>query len=440
MAPRNLDAVVEVGPDGARTDADGHDEFEWTVVSAPDGSGATLGEGTVVHLAPDVPGTYRVELSAPDGVHEQTVRAYPDERTETTLHVDKEDFDAPTESVAADRVSVAGTFNDWSVAAERPTDADDRLSHRTHLPPGSHVYSFAFDDSLGNGVGGEETVSGPGRPRLHLDATATDEGVVVTAHAEAAPAGPDPETTPAGADPEVEWLFDGRDDLSTETVHVDGETLTVPRESLPEAGVARVHAVPVADRYGVLDTVEIAVGDRGVATDEPDAGAATDGDAPVSIFRPNDPPAWAESPTIYEVFVRSFAGETPDTTFREIERRLPYVESLGVDVLWLTPVLQSPTTHGYHTTDFFDTATDLGTRAEFESLVDACHERDIRVVFDLVINHTSRDHPAFQQHAAGVDAFDEQYPRRPAEENPRPWTGPARARPSSASTGSASPT
>jgi len=87
------------------------------------------------------------------------------------------------------------------------------------------------------------------------------------------------------------------------------------------------------------------------------------------------------------VYVRAFAGETLPTTFHEIERRVPYLEHLGVDVLWLTPVLASPTEHGYHVTyhvtDYVRTAADLGSRAAFESLVDACHDVGIRVLFDL---------------------------------------------------------
>ncbi|WP_277556017.1 alpha-amylase family glycosyl hydrolase [Halobaculum limi] len=411
LAPRGLDAVVEVGPDGARTDADGHDEFSWTLVDGPTDSEADVSDGTVVHLSPDQPGTYRLQLDGPNGVHEQTVRAFPDERHETTLRASKAAFDEPTAKVSADRVSVAGPFNDWSVAARRPYDDGDSLALDVHLPPGRHIYSFALDDHLGTAVGGEETVAGPGRPRVHLDARVEADRVVVSADAEAAPAGPDSSITPAGSDPDVEWLFDGRDDLSDSDVAVDGDTLVVDREALPDSGLARIHAVPVAERYGVMDTVELST--EGAVETTP------------TVARPNDPPAWAESPTIYEVFVRSFAGETPDTTFAEIKRRLPYIASLNVDVLWLTPVLQSPTVHGYHITDFTRTADDLGTREEFESLVDACHDRDIRVVFDLVVNHTSRDHPAFQMHSAGVEAFDEQYPRRPPEQNPSDvdWSG-----------------
>ncbi|GAA0204375.1 alpha-amylase family glycosyl hydrolase [Halobaculum roseum] len=416
LAPRNLDAVVDVGPDGAATGNDGRGRFSWRVVDAPEDSGVSLSDGAVVHFAPDAPGTYRFELTAPDGVHAQTVRVYPDERADATVRIAKADFDVPTARVTPDRVSVAGPFNDWSVAEVRPYDDGEFLAFDIRLPPGEHIYSFALDDRLADGVMGEHAVPGPGRPRLHLDATVEDEVVVVSADAEAAPAGPNPESTPAGGAPNVEWLFDGRDGLSAdhEAVTIHGDTLRVDRAALPDDGVARVHAVPAADRYGVMDTVELSGAD-----------SASDGTHAGSIVRPNDPPAWAESPTIYEVFVRSFAGETPDTTFREIERRVPYIDSLHADVLWLTPVLQSPTTHGYHITDFSRTADDLGTREEFVSLVETCHDHGIRVVFDLVINHTSRDHPAFQLHSAGVDAFADHYPRRPAAENPSDveWAG-----------------
>ena len=427
LAPRNLDAVVDVGPDGAATENDGHGQFSWAIADAPAGSDASLdpgdtpdhdtsGDGVVVHLAPDVPGTYHVELTAPDEVHEQTIRAYPDERADATLRVAKADFDVPTARVTPDRVSVAGPFNDWSVAAVRPYDDGEFLAFDVRLPPGDHVYSFALDDCLGDGVMGEHAVAGPGRPRVQLGGAVEGDEVVARAAAEAAPAGPDPSMTPAGEPPAVEWLFDGRDGLSAdhEAVTIDGDTLRVDRSALPSDGVARIHAVPVADRYGVMDTLELTAVDAG-----------SDGSDTGHVIRPNDPPAWATSPTIYEVFVRSFAGETPETTFREIERRVPYIDSLHVDVLWLTPVLQSPTTHGYHITDFSRTAEDLGTREQFESLVETCHDHGIRVVFDLVINHTSRDHPAFQLHSAGVDTFAEQYPRRPPAQNPSEmeWAG-----------------
>ncbi|WP_425498603.1 alpha-amylase family glycosyl hydrolase [Natrinema salinisoli] len=90
--------------------------------------------------------------------------------------------------------------------------------------------------------------------------------------------------------------------------------------------------------------------------------------------------------------------------------RLDHLERLGIDVLWLTPFLEAESgfgtpmefggPHGYNTRDYFRVDSDLGTIADFEALVDACHDRDLKVVFDLVINHTADTHPFYE---AAVD-------------------------------------
>ncbi|EMA69842.1 alpha amylase catalytic region [Halorubrum aidingense JCM 13560] len=446
LAPRSPD------PDGT---------YEWTLRDAPADSAATSGEtpalvageapvlvagetgrsdDPVVHLRPDAPGTYVLTLDAPDGTHRQRVRAFPDERRATTLRVPAADL--PLEDV--DRVSVMWPHNDRLLARDRPERDGDDWVFETRVPPGRHGFSFVANDDPGNEHRDAVTVPGPGRPRLSLDArvAAEDDGdgpaVVLTAEVEAPPSretfdastdaegasggesgavgdtedvtgDPDPvaeNSDPVDEDPDpvaVEFLVDDRD-ADPETVArveslADGDTLAVPLAEIPDDHGLRVHAVPHAERYGAADTVRIE--------------REGDGDA-IAVTDPHAPPAWGDSPTIYEVFVRSFAGDTLPTTFREIERRIPYLESLDVDALWLTPVLASPTEHGYHVTDYYDTAADLGSRESFESLVDACHEAGVRVIFDLVINHTSRDHPAFQLHAAGVDEYADHYRRADA--------------------------
>jgi glycosidase len=120
-----------------------------------------------------------------------------------------------------------------------------------------------------------------------------------------------------------------------------------------------------------------------------------------AAVRPNDPPAWALDVTLYEIYVRGFAGETgpepEESVFAAIEERLDYLADLGVDCLWLTPVLENDhAPHGYNITDFFSIADDLGTRADYERFVEAAHDRGMKVLFDLVLNHSARDHPFFQ--------------------------------------------
>jgi len=395
-------------------------------------------DAPVVRLRPDAPGTYVLTLDAPDGTHRQRVRAFPDERRETELRVAAADL--PVDDGAVDRVSLMWAHNERLLARDRPERDGDDWVLETRVPPGRHRFSFVANDDPGNEHGDVVEVPGPGRPRLSLESRVEDAGggengesdadggdggddgptVVLTADVEAPPAagegGTDgPEADAAGRGAGVEFLVDDRD-AAPETVArieaaADGSTLAVPVEAIPDDALddgLRVHAVPHAERYGAAETVRIG---RGNGDDGRTAEDGAVDDAPVAVTDPHAAPEWADAPTIYEVFVRSFAGDTLPTTFREIERRVPYLESLRVDALWLTPVLASPTEHGYHVTDYYETASDLGSREAFESLVETCHDAGIRVIFDLVINHTSRDHPAFQLHAAGVDAYADHYRR-----------------------------
>ncbi|EMA48612.1 alpha-amylase family glycosyl hydrolase [Halococcus salifodinae] len=382
--------------------------FVWRIVDQPAESSVTIGDGAVVHLAPDVPGIYRVELDAPDDVHTQTVRAFPDPRREERFSVAADEVDGDLDGV--DHAAVIGQFNDFTMGmhrAERTGEGDrsseharadgnagDEWSLDVALPPGTHEAIFAFDDEFEPHATSEVTVEGAGRPRVRLDGQREDDEIVVTATADAAP---------DGSVPSVEFHLDDRDALTRDAVTADGETLRAPVDVLPK--LSRVHAVAVAERHSIADTLTIHI-------EQTDERTRT-----VSFDRPADPPAWVCDATIYEIFVREFAGDTVDTTFAAIERRVPYLESLGVDAVWLTPVCESPTRHGYHITDLFDTATDLGTREEFASLVDRLHDAGIRVLFDLVINHTSRDHPAFQLQRAGVPEYADHYERVPTAQD-----------------------
>ena len=386
---------VELAPRSPDPTAD----YAWSLLESPPESTADVDAeaGPVVEFAPDTPGHYRLELRTPDETHTQTVRASPDERHPTRVELPFSDlFDSVSgvdSLTEVDSMSVVGPFNEQVAGRTRPTRTDDRFVADLDLPPGTHPYGFCVNDDFAQQVHGAVTVPGPGRPRCRLDGEVRDDTLVVTATATAAP-----DTELADADLTVEFVVDDRDWLPDSVVEITDRELRVPVESVPET--LRIHAVAVGERRSVSDSLTIHHGDE------------------LSIERPNDPPGWAESPTVYEIFVRSFTGETLPTTFAEIERRVEYLESLAVDCLWLTPVLASPTDHGYHITNYFELADDLGSRAAFESLVDTCHEAGIRVVFDLVINHTSRDHSVYQLHAGGVDRYADYYDRVP-----KSWDG-----------------
>ncbi|WP_435079327.1 alpha-amylase family glycosyl hydrolase [Halococcus sp. AFM35] len=396
---------VELAP----RDPDASASYAWRIAERPVESTATLGDGAVVHLTPDVAGTYCVELDASDGTHAQTVRAFPDPRREARFSVAAADVDG---DVDADHAAVIGQFNDFTMGTHRAERAggDDEWHLDVALPPGTHEAIFAFDDAFDPHATSEVTVAGAGRPRIRLEGRHEDDAIVVTATAHAAP---------EGSEPSVEFHLDARDDLTRDDVSITDTELRVPTAALSNDGdPVRVHAVAVAEQHSIADTLALRAERARDAGDRANGHARASNHADdVAVNRPADPPAWVHDATIYEIFVRTFAGETVDTTFEEIERRVPYLASLGIDAVWLTPVCESPTRHGYHITDLFDTAADLGTREEFGSLVKRLHEADIKVIFDLVINHTSRDHPSFQLHRAGVPAYEDHYERMPTEQD-----------------------
>lgn len=102
--------------------------------------------------------------------------------------------------------------------------------------------------------------------------------------------------------------------------------------------------------------------------------------------------------TGYEIFVRSFFDSDGDGIgdLAGVEEKLPYIaDTMGFDEIWLMPICPSPSYHKYDVTDYEDVDSEYGTLADYESLVKACHDRDVTVLNDLVLNHTSSEHPWF---------------------------------------------
>jgi alpha-glucosidase len=107
---------------------------------------------------------------------------------------------------------------------------------------------------------------------------------------------------------------------------------------------------------------------------------------------------WWRDAVFYEIYVRSFADSNGDGVgdLPGITQRLPYVKELGIDAIWLTPFYPSPgADHGYDVADYVDVDPLFGTLADFDELVAAAHGLGIRVIADVVPNHTSDAHPWF---------------------------------------------
>lgn len=111
-------------------------------------------------------------------------------------------------------------------------------------------------------------------------------------------------------------------------------------------------------------------------------------------------PRWYKDAVIYELHVRSFYDSNNDGygDFQGLREKLPYLESLGVNTLWLLPFLESPLKDdGYDTADYFKVLPVHGDLDDFQAFLDEAHDRDMRVITELVLNHTSDQHPWFQE-------------------------------------------
>ena len=103
--------------------------------------------------------------------------------------------------------------------------------------------------------------------------------------------------------------------------------------------------------------------------------------------------AWWDDAVVYEVFVRSFNDSDGDGIgdFRGIEEKLGYIEDLGATAIWLMPSFATTTYHGYDIVDYYAVNEEYGSMEDFESLLEAARGRGIRVILDLVLNHSSSE-------------------------------------------------
>jgi len=150
-------------------------------------------------------------------------------------------------------------------------------------------------------------------------------------------------------------------------------------------------------------------------------------------------PGWWQGRVFYEVFVRSFADSSTGPLANDgigdlqgLIERLDYLNDgdpattsdLGVTGIWLMPISPSPSYHGYDVTDYYDVNPQYGTMEDFRRLLTEAHRRGIRVITDLVLNHTSSDHPHFRAALAGDPTYRDWYIFAPPDRVPAtrgPW-------------------
>ena len=123
-------------------------------------------------------------------------------------------------------------------------------------------------------------------------------------------------------------------------------------------------------------------------------------------------PLWYKDAVIYELHVRTFYDSNADGIgdFQGLTEKLDYLQDLGVTAIWLLPMYPSPLRDdGYDISDYFNINPDYGSMEDFESFLQEAHRRDIRVITELVINHTSDQHPWFQEARKSPDSRYHEY-------------------------------
>ena len=144
---------------------------------------------------------------------------------------------------------------------------------------------------------------------------------------------------------------------------------------------------------------------------------------------------WKES-VVYQIYPRSFCDSNGDGIgdLNGITSKLDYLKELGVDVIWLSPVYKSPNDdNGYDISDYQDIMDEFGTMEDFDRMLATAHEKGIKIMMDLVVNHTSDEHKWFIESRKSTDnPYRDYYIWRPAKEDgslPNNWgscfSGPA---------------
>ncbi|MBO9674714.1 MAG: alpha-glucosidase [Sphingobacteriaceae bacterium] len=154
-----------------------------------------------------------------------------------------------------------------------------------------------------------------------------------------------------------------------------------------------------------------------VMAQSPKAGAAKPGTA--STFRAISNRAWWKEAIVYQIYPRSFKDSNGDGIgdLNGIITKLDYIKSLGVDVVWLNPIFSSPNDdNGYDISDYRNIMKVFGTMADFDSLLKGLHQRKIKLVLDMVLNHSSDEHEWFRQsRSSRTNAYRNYYHWWPAE-------------------------
>ncbi|MEM8600083.1 MAG: alpha-amylase family glycosyl hydrolase [Bacteroidota bacterium] len=307
---------------------------------------------------------------------------------------------------AFDSVDIAGSFNDWGSPVTPLADPDGDLTYEVTLggfTPGQALeYKFRYNGTWD----GTEEFPGVGNNRRYTVLPA--DNVITVWYNDEAPATGPPTAVFTGPRVLSEGGLAAFRDRSTGAVSARAWTFEggTPTSSTDAEPVVR-YAEP--GTYDVALTVTGPEGDDTLVIEDYVEVRARD----LSQLR------WWNDTVFYEVFVRSFYDSDGDGIgdFRGLTEKLDYLndgdptttDDLGVTGLWLMPIHDSPSYHGYDVVDYRSVHPDYGTMDDVRAFLDAAQARGIRVVIDYVMNHSSTQHPWFRASSQSVPAYADFY-------------------------------
>ncbi len=184
-----------------------------------------------------------------------------------------------------------------------------------------------------------------------------------------------------GNQEKVEYLIDPARLMNPQMARVIGDTLILRHWKLTNQNF-RVYALIKNQKEAVIDRKSFLIHSR---------------NGKMRILDYNAAPVWTRTAVAYQIYLRRFGPDsTHSGTFQDLINRLDYLQDLGVNTVWLMPIMPSSAPHGYTPTNHFAVSPDYGTMKDFRRLIAALHQRGMRFIFDFVANHTGDQHPFFK--------------------------------------------
>ncbi|MGV3538642.1 MAG: alpha-amylase family glycosyl hydrolase [Rufibacter sp.] len=350
--------------------------------------------------------------------------------------------DMSQHAVSSNGVYVAGNFQseagygaDWNPGITRLTDADnDQVYEVTvYLPKGQYQFKFVNGGNWtqaeavpvtcgvenGSGNYNRQVMVGPGHLRLPISRfSSCNTQVFLAGNMNGQPVSPNGVHV-AGNFQALAGYGTDWNPASVPLTDPDGDGVYQVQLSLPAGGLFQYKFINgnswagaeiVPEACGVNDgagNVNRTINATANSTTVPAYRFSTCETEGTTMPSTDYHTFWWNDAVFYEIFVRSFYDSNGDGKgdFKGLTQKLDYLNDgnpnstsdLGITGIWLMPIMESPSYHGYDVTNYNAIETDYGSMADFEEFLAAAHARGIKVIIDLVLNHTSEQHPWFTQ-------------------------------------------